>query len=175
MKKRRIRVTLGAWMAIVAGLGLLACTATTFFMKPRESTRGHGPCERNLRKIDAARMSYAIAYGGDDNTLFTHAQVALFMKDATNCICPSAKGTNRTFHNSYAINVLTSDVIVALPGGPGTASEVRLALRYAKPIILYLGESGAIEGLEPGGLPVTRRLDDVQRFVEEELRRRALR
>ena len=35
------------------------------------------------------------------------------------------------------INVLTSDAIVALPGGDGTASEVALARRYGKPVMLF--------------------------------------
>ena len=38
------------------------------------------------------------------------------------------------------INVLTSDVIVALPGSAGTLSEVELALEYERPIILFLGK-----------------------------------
>jgi len=32
--------------------------------------------------------------------------------------------------------VLSGDVIVALPGGAGTASELRLAREYARPVIL---------------------------------------
>ncbi|MFP2927144.1 molybdenum cofactor carrier protein [Pyxidicoccus sp. 3LG] len=35
------------------------------------------------------------------------------------------------------INVLTPHALVALPGGPGTAAEASLALRYGKPVILY--------------------------------------
>ena len=34
------------------------------------------------------------------------------------------------------VNVLSSDVVVALPGGQGTASEVALALRYGRPLVL---------------------------------------
>lgn len=39
------------------------------------------------------------------------------------------------------VNVLSSDVVVALPGGEGTASEVVLALRYGRPLVL-LGDVG---------------------------------
>lgn len=35
-----------------------------------------------------------------------------------------------------AINVLSSDVVVALPGGPGTLSEVALALKARKQVVL---------------------------------------
>ncbi len=34
-----------------------------------------------------------------------------------------------------AINVLSSDVVVACTGGPGTISEIALALKHAKPVI----------------------------------------
>jgi len=34
------------------------------------------------------------------------------------------------------INVLTSDVVIALPGSAGTISEIALALKNAKPVIL---------------------------------------
>src|SRR5262245_37123732 len=40
------------------------------------------------------------------------------------------------------LNVLSSDVVVALPGGAGTRSEVALAVRYGKPLLR----------LEPRGL-----------------------
>ena len=35
------------------------------------------------------------------------------------------------------INVLTSRVIIALPGGPGTLSEIELALEYRKPLLIF--------------------------------------
>jgi uncharacterized protein (TIGR00725 family) len=35
------------------------------------------------------------------------------------------------------INVLTSNIVVACPGGPGTLSEIALALKYDKVVILF--------------------------------------
>jgi predicted Rossmann-fold nucleotide-binding protein len=35
------------------------------------------------------------------------------------------------------INVLTSDVVIALPGNEGTASEIELAFQYGVPLIFY--------------------------------------
>lgn len=35
-----------------------------------------------------------------------------------------------------AINVLTSDVVVACPGGAGTLSEIALALKHGRPVVL---------------------------------------
>jgi predicted Rossmann-fold nucleotide-binding protein len=46
------------------------------------------------------------------------------------------------------INVLTSDVVIALPGNTGTASEVELALQYGVPLIFFLG-GGLISGRSP--------------------------
>ena len=37
------------------------------------------------------------------------------------------------------INVLSSDVVIALPGEAGTLSEVELAIEYQWPLILFLG------------------------------------
>lgn len=38
------------------------------------------------------------------------------------------------------INALTSDVIIAMPGKSGTASEVELALGYGTPVVFFTGE-----------------------------------
>jgi uncharacterized protein (TIGR00725 family) len=62
------------------------------------------------------------------------------------------------------INVLSSDVIVALPGSAGTASEAALALKYACPLIAYIGHREEIEGL-PEGVVVEPDFEKVKRFV----------
>jgi uncharacterized protein (TIGR00725 family) len=41
------------------------------------------------------------------------------------------------------INVLSSDVVIALPGGPGTISEVALALKSGKTVIVFGWDPGA--------------------------------
>jgi len=57
------------------------------------------------------------------------------------------------------INVLSSDVVIALPGSAGTMSEIALALKNKKPVIL-LGYDGVPVGLkafhEGGGLTMAR-------------------
>ena len=45
------------------------------------------------------------------------------------------------------VNVLTSSVLILLPGGEGTASEARLALKYKRPLIAYLESRDEIPGL----------------------------
>jgi len=62
------------------------------------------------------------------------------------------------------INVLSSDVIVALPGGSGTASEVELAVRYGKPIIAFVPSAKEIPAL-PAEVPISNDLDTVMEFV----------
>ena len=51
------------------------------------------------------------------------------------------------------INVLSSDVVIACPGGAGTLSEVALALKNGKPVILLGFDPGpAVERYKAQGL-----------------------
>jgi len=71
------------------------------------------------------------------------------------------------------INILSADVVVALPGGPGTGSELQLAALYGKPKMAFLGckgpdgPKGIVVGIDkvPGGVDVATDLATVQRFV----------
>jgi uncharacterized protein (TIGR00725 family) len=72
------------------------------------------------------------------------------------------------------INVLTSDVLVACAvEGPGTASEVALALNAGKPVILLRADAAAVTFFR--GLPATGRLfecatpTEVVQLLEHEL------
>lgn len=64
------------------------------------------------------------------------------------------------------VNVLTSDVVIALPGGKGTLDEIRLARRFKKPLIC-IGPAAAFEGA-PDGTRIASRLSDVYAFVLEQ-------
>ena len=66
------------------------------------------------------------------------------------------------------INILSSDVIIVLPGQSGTASEVQLAIRYNKPIIAWLDDHKLIKGLH-SDVPVVSSIDHVKEFVTEQL------
>ncbi len=68
------------------------------------------------------------------------------------------------------VNVLTSDVIVAMPGGAGTLSEVELAVRYERPVIAFVELDQGIPGL-PENVPVSDGLEGVQSFVMKHLGR----
>jgi uncharacterized protein (TIGR00725 family) len=69
------------------------------------------------------------------------------------------QGTDALSRNH--LNVLTADVLVALPGSAGTRSEIELALRYARPIVRHARDEG-VEGVQT--LPD---LEDVLAFVRE--------
>jgi uncharacterized protein (TIGR00725 family) len=62
------------------------------------------------------------------------------------------------------INVLTSSVMVALPGRQGTASEVLLAARYRRPLIAYVHQRNQIPDL-PQHVPATRDFETIRRFI----------
>jgi uncharacterized protein (TIGR00725 family) len=66
------------------------------------------------------------------------------------------------------INILSSDVVVVLPGDEGTESEMMLAVRYGKPVVAFFGEH-AVEWQPPPGVPAARTMDDVERFVRDVL------
>ena len=66
------------------------------------------------------------------------------------------------------INVLTSDVIVALPGDAGTLSEVRLAMRYGRPVIAFVESDQEIPGL-PNSVSISNSLEGVRTFVMTQL------
>ncbi len=73
-------------------------------------------------------------------------------------------GDHRTSRNH--LNVLSSDVLIVLPGAAGTASEARLAIRYGRPCIAYLDNRLDVPGL-PSIVRVEPKFEDVQCFVRE--------
>ena len=77
------------------------------------------------------------------------------------------RGTDTLSRNH--INVLSSDVVVALPGGVGTSSEVGLCMHYSKPVTAWLEHSDEIPDL-PANVPIVATLAQVQSFVESQLR-----
>jgi uncharacterized protein (TIGR00725 family) len=62
------------------------------------------------------------------------------------------------------LNVLSSAALVALPGGAGTASEIELAERYGRPVILYAPDARLAAGL-PAGPRRVATLREVEDFL----------
>lgn len=71
------------------------------------------------------------------------------------------------FSSRNHVNVLTSDVVVALPGSVGTASEVALSARYGRPVVLF-GDLDRARGL-PSEVAAARTVEEVIAFVRERL------
>ncbi len=72
------------------------------------------------------------------------------------------------------VNVLSSDVVVALPGGAGTASEIALAMRYGRPLVLFGRDErvGDMQASEAGATAASA-LEDVVAFLRSSLPVRA--
>ncbi len=62
------------------------------------------------------------------------------------------------------LNVLSSDVVIVLPGSAGTASEARLAVQYGRPCVAWLTDRGEVPGL-PDAVPVEPRFPAIEAFV----------
>lgn len=63
------------------------------------------------------------------------------------------------------ICVLSSDLLVALPGNKGTRNEIALAIRFQKPLILFAPETEMLDF--SSSLPRTSSLAKVQQFIIE--------
>ncbi len=72
------------------------------------------------------------------------------------------QGMSKTSRNH--INVLTSDIIIVLPGQLGTASETELAVHYNKPVVAWLEDKAQLMGLHPK-VPMVKRFNQVKKFV----------
>jgi uncharacterized protein (TIGR00725 family) len=62
------------------------------------------------------------------------------------------------------INILSCAAIVALPGEHGTVSEVLLAIRYRKPIVMYASDPALVAQF-PDSVERLEQIDAVERFL----------
>lgn len=76
------------------------------------------------------------------------------------------RGTDPMSRNH--INVLSSQVVVALPGSHGTAAEVALALSYRRPVIAFLHRKEEIDGL-PDAVRVEKDFEKIKQFIRARL------
>lgn len=68
------------------------------------------------------------------------------------------------------INVLTADVVVSLPGGDGTASEMRLAAHYERPCVALVADADQASSV-PDWVACVTSVDEVAGFVDGHLGR----
>jgi len=77
---------------------------------------------------DGGGLSVGVLFDGDQSDASEHLDLVL----------PTAMGAARN-----SINVLSSDVVVACQGSGGTLSEIALALRFERPVVLLDFDPGA--------------------------------
>ena len=65
------------------------------------------------------------------------------------------------------LNILSSDVVVALPGGAGTLSEIALALKNRKPLLLLGWKASPIKHSEFGPVVSLSSVTDVVASIKE--------
>ncbi|MEA3291637.1 MAG: DNA-binding protein [Pseudomonadota bacterium] len=148
---------LGAWLA---GQGVHLLTGGGGGVMTSVSRGFHGVGDRRGRVIGILPGSEQGAPKAGYPNSFVEIPIQ------THLPLSGVEGESTRSRNS--INILTADVIVALPGGAGTASETRLALRHEKPLIAWLESRTQIPGLDPE-IPVTAVFAEVKEFVREVL------
>jgi uncharacterized protein (TIGR00725 family) len=151
---------LGAWLATQgihlltgAGQGVMAAVSRAFAETPDRKglVLGVVPCIAEGRP-EVAKPGYPNEWV--EVPIRTHLHLS------------GRQGTDVRSRNHIVI--LTASVVVALPGGPGTASEVQLAVRYRKPVIAYLKGRGEIEGL-PADVRVEPEFERVKALISEQI------
>lgn len=144
----RLIARLGANLITGGGGGVMAAVAESFTsVHPRRGTSvGVLPCSATDPRAPPA------GYPG------AHVEVAV----RTHLPDRGAHGDRATSRNH--IVVLSADAIVALPGGAGTTSELRLAACYGRPAIIYCIDPADVIHF-PDDVPRTTRLPDVEAFL----------
>ena len=150
---------LGRWLALEGvhlltggGGGVMASVSQAFY---ETSTRrglviGIIPCEEGT---DRPKAGYPNPWV--EIPIFTHLPLS------------GTQGKEPLSRNH--INVLSSDVVIALPGGAGTGSEVVLAQSYQRSVVCYLESREEIPEL-PAEINVCSNLEGVQKFLRARLR-----
>ena len=156
---------LGGWLAKCGvhlltggGGGVMAAVSRSFYDTPnrRGLVVGVVPCDESLEESKAGGPNPKDGYPNQwvEIPILTHL--------------PSSGERGMEPMSRNHINVLSSDVIVALPGDAGTLSEVRLALRYERPVIAFVESDEEIPGL-PDSVPISTSLEGVQTFLMTQL------
>jgi uncharacterized protein (TIGR00725 family) len=142
---------LGVNLLTGGGSGVMRAVSRAFTRSPRASGICIGviPCAN-----EADRRTPAPGYPND------FIQLAIY----THLPYSGRLGTHDLSRNH--INVLTSDAIVALPGEHGTASEVGLAVRYGKPVVIFSPEADAVAHFD-ASVPRLDAIAAVERFLRE--------
>jgi predicted Rossmann-fold nucleotide-binding protein len=151
--------SLGVDLLTGGGRGVMEAVSRAFFeSRPREGLV-IGVIPGTVDSLDALerREPATIAYRPLDGYPNPWAELAIY----THLPDSGQQGTLRSSRNH--INVLSADVIVALPGEAGTESEMWLAVQYGVPTVAYGTHRSAV----PTGVVQARTLEEVRTFLLE--------
>jgi uncharacterized protein (TIGR00725 family) len=145
---------LGVNLLTGAGRGVMTSVSRAYTQTPKTSGISIGivPCSPD----DPARPKKGYPNDFVELPIFTHLPKS------------GEEGTSELSRNH--INVLSSCALVALPGGAGTASEVELAVRYGKPVIVYAPDERLVSAF-PEGVPRAATIREVEDFLRPFLER----
>jgi len=146
---------LGVNLLTGGGRGVMTAVSRAFVRHPRERGISIGviPCA-SLADRRTSRAGYPNAFV--ELAIRTHLPLS------------GDEGTGDLSRNH--INVLSCDALVALPGGPGTASEVSLAVRYGKPIVVFAPAPALVRHFPPS-VDRFESLDRVRQFLRSHVGR----
>jgi uncharacterized protein (TIGR00725 family) len=153
-----LAVPLGIWIAdngydllTGAGGGVMLSTARAFFTRKGRVGRSIGiiPSEPD------AEFGFIPLAGYPNPFIDLPVLTPLPRREAT--------APDNEITRNY-INVLSSDVIIALPGERGTHDEIRLAKRFARPVLCF-GPSEAF-GTLPEAVEITANIEQIYDFIK---------
>jgi predicted Rossmann-fold nucleotide-binding protein len=152
---------LGVDLLTGAGRGVMEAVSRAFFESRPRHGLVIGVIPATVERMDALerREPAAIAYRPPDGYPNPWVELAI----CTHLPDSGEQGTQRSSRNH--INVLSADVIIALPGEAGTESELWLAAQYGVPTVAYGRHRSAL----PTGVVQARTLDEVRTFLIEHL------
>jgi predicted Rossmann-fold nucleotide-binding protein len=153
--------SLGADLLTGGGRGVMEAVSRAFFeSQPRKGiVVGVIPATVDPLNVLERRDATPIAYELSDGYPNPWVELAIY----THLPDSGQQGTLRSSRNH--INVLSADVIVALPGEAGTESEMWLAVQYGVPTVAYSAHRSTV----PMGVVQARTLDEVRAFLLEHL------
>jgi predicted Rossmann-fold nucleotide-binding protein len=153
--------SLGADLLTGGGRGVMEAVSRAFFeSQPRKGiVVGVIPATVDPLHVLERRDATSVAYELSDGYPNPWVELAIY----THLPDSGQQGTLGSSRNH--INVLSADVIVALPGEAGTESEMWLAVQYGVPTVAY----GAHRSTIPMGVVQARTLDEVRAFLLKHL------
>jgi uncharacterized protein (TIGR00725 family) len=147
----RLLASLGVNLLTGGGGGVMTSVSRAFIQAPRRAGICIGiiPC-LSERERTTPRPGYPNRFV--ELPIYTHLPYS------------GKRGKDELSRNH--INVLSCCAIIALPGSDGTASEVSLAIDYARPIIAYSNDPKRVENF-PSSVMRATHIDAVEHFIRQ--------